>query len=220
MEFALLTDTFTKAALEVFPLVEGEEPVPPQPPRTVRIFVSYNVENTYQVIPESLTSTLGRWHPLPEEEFLELADLKRAAENHDPRSLAQGARAIQWWMRPSTELMQTIDLALSLDMLSLAKQLARCGQTLFPNEKRFQRLSAVLSPPVVLGPRQGQPMNLAAPQEWLRRHASEYRNQWVAVKGGHLLGVASTLKELHEKIGAEGKTLDAIIVKVLPDGAL
>jgi len=40
--------------------------------------------------------------------------------------------------------------------------------------------------------------------------------QWVAVRGGTLLGSASTLQELHERIGVEGQIASTIVVKVLP----
>jgi hypothetical protein len=162
----------------------------------------------------------GQSRFLLERESLEIADLQTAVENRDPRLFAQLASAMNWWNRPPDELIRAIDLALGMDMIPLARELTDQGKRRFSDEKRFQRLAAVLSPPVILGPRQSQPMDLAASQQWLTKHASEYRNQWVAVKGGNLLGTALTLKELHGKIGPEGKMPDTIIVKVLPDGAI
>jgi hypothetical protein len=38
-------------------------------------------------------------------------------------------------------------------------------------------------------------------REWLNEHWGEYWGEWVAVRDGKLLGHASTLAELEEKVG-------------------
>ena len=75
---------------------------------------------------------------------------------------------------------------------------------------------AVLTPTVVRGTRPAQPLHLTAAQSWFKEHASQYTGQWVAVRGGALLGSAPTLQELHKRIGVEGQTASTIVVKVLP----
>jgi hypothetical protein len=76
---------------------------------------------------------------------------------------------------------------------------------------------AVLAPPVVRGTRPAQPLHLTAAQSWFKEYASHYTGQYIAVRGGTLLGSASTLQELHERIGVEGQTASTIVVKAYPE---
>src|SRR5262249_46788339 len=115
----------------------------------------------------------------------------------------------------ATDLTRAIDLALALDMVSLARELAHQGGRLFPQDKRLQQAMAVLAPPVVRGTRPAQPLHLTAAQSWFKEHAAQYPGQSVAVPGDTLLGSAPTLQELHERIGAEGQTASTIVAKVL-----
>jgi hypothetical protein len=107
-----------------------------------------------------------------------------------------------------------------MEMIPLARDLAERGRKLFPNNERIRRLAAVLTPAVILGSRPSQPHGLELSQQWIREYASSYKNQWIAVQEGKLLGVASTLRELHEKLGPGGKAPSIIIVKVLPNGTI
>jgi hypothetical protein len=146
----------------------------------------------------------------------ELYSLEQAAAQTDRQAVALLATTIDWSTHGATDLTRAIDLALALDMVSLARELAHQGSRIFPEDKRLQQAMAVLAPPVVRGTRPAQPLHLTAAQRWFKEHASHYTGQWVAVRGGTLLGSASTLQELHERIGAEGQTASTIVVKVLP----
>jgi hypothetical protein len=146
----------------------------------------------------------------------ELHALERAAEQTDRQAFALLATTIDWSTHCATALTRTIDLALALDMVSLAKELAHQGSRLFPEDKRLQQAIAVLAPPVVRGTRPAQALGLTATQSWFKEHASPYTGQWVAVRGGTLLGSAPTLQELHERIGVEGQTANTIVVRILP----
>jgi hypothetical protein len=146
----------------------------------------------------------------------ELHALEHAAAQADHRAFALLAGAIDWSLHCATDLTRAIDLALALDMVSLARELAHQGSRLCPEDKRLQQAMAVLAPPVVRGTRPAQPLHLTAAQSWFKEHASQYTGQWVAVRGSTLLGSALTLQELHERIGAEGQTASTIVVKVLP----
>lgn len=208
----------TQAASGVSAPVEGMESDSPQAFGKIWIFGCSSSTPKWWVS-SSQSGLAGQWpQPLVDPEPLDLADIQRAAEDQDHRAFAQLARAIQWEKRPPNDLIRTVNLALSLEMLRLARDLVGHGRKLFPNEKRLQRLAVVLAPPVILGTRQSQPAGLVSSQRWLKEHASEYRNQWIAGQDGRLLGAAPTLRELHQKIGPAGKAVRTIIVKVLPDG--
>ncbi len=125
------------------------------------------------------------------------------------------ATTIDWSLHCATDLTRAIDLALVLDMVSLARGLSHQGSKIFPEDKRLQQAVAVLAPPVVRGTRPAQSLHLTASQRWLKEHASQYIGQWVAVRDGTLLGSAPTLQDLHERIGVEGQTASTIVVKVL-----
>jgi hypothetical protein len=146
----------------------------------------------------------------------ELHTLEQAAAQADRQTFALLATAIDWSRHCATNLTRAIDLALTLDMISLARELAHQGSKIFPEDKRLQQAIAVLAPPVVRGMRPAQSLHLTAAQRWFKEYASQYTGQWVAVRGNTLLGSAPTLQELHERIGAEGQTASTIVVKVLP----
>src|SRR5947209_7089658 len=134
----------------------------------------------------------------------ELHALEQAATQADRQAFALLATTIDWSLHCATDLTRAIDLSLALDMVSLARELAHEGSRIFPEDKRLQQAMAVLAPPVVRGTRPAQPLHLTAAQSWFKEHASQYTGQWVAVRGGALLGSAPTLQELHERIGVEG----------------
>jgi hypothetical protein len=146
----------------------------------------------------------------------ELHTLERVAEQTDRQAFALLATAIDWSTHGANALTRAIDLALALDMVSLARELAQQGSRIFPEDKRLQQAMAVLALPTVRGTRPAQSLHLTASQRWFKEHASHYTGQWVAVRGGTLLGSAATLQELHERIGVEGQTASTIVVKVLP----
>jgi hypothetical protein len=146
----------------------------------------------------------------------ELRAMERAAEQTDRQAFARFATTIDWSRHCTTDVTRALDLALALDMTSLARELAHQGRRLFPEDKRLQQALAVLAPPVVRGTHPAQPLGLTATQRWFKEHAAPYTGQWVAVRGGTLLGSAPTLQELHERIGVEGQTASTVVVKVLP----
>ena len=146
----------------------------------------------------------------------ELHALEQAATQADRQAFALLATTIDWSLHCATDLTRAIDLALALDMVSLARELAHQGGRLFPEDKRLQQAMAVLASPVGRGTRPAQPLHLTAAQSWFKEHASQYTGQWVVVRGDTLLGSAPTLQELHERIGAEGQNASTIVVKVLP----
>jgi hypothetical protein len=107
-------------------------------------------------------------------------------------------------------------LALSLDLVPLARELVQQGSRVFPDDTRLQQVTAVLAPPVAIETRPAQGLSLDASQTWLKEHASQYKGQWIAVQEGTLLGAAPTLKDLYVQIGPGGKTAPTVVVKVSP----
>lgn len=156
------------------------------------------------------SQTVANWPHKPDP-----STLKHVAEQADCQAFALLATTIDWSTYGAADLSRAIDLALTLDMVSLARELAQQGSRIFPGDTRLQQAIAVLSPPVVRSARPAQALDLKASQRWFKEHARQYQGQWVAVRSGTLLGSAQTLQELHERIGADGQTADTIVVKVL-----
>ncbi|MCI0694014.1 DUF5678 domain-containing protein [candidate division KSB1 bacterium] len=144
-----------------------------------------------------------------------LSELEEAAESKNYKAFEHLAKSLDYSEYGSAALRQTLDLALSLDMVPLARELAQKGLCLYPQEKAFQQAAAVLAPPEIIGTQPAKPSNLALSQEWLKSNAAQYKGKWVAVGDGKLLGAAAKFKELQKQIEGFGKTVDTIIVKVL-----
>lgn len=122
---------------------------------------------------------------------------------------------VDWATRPPADLAKAIDLALSLEMSSLAIKLAQLGGRLFPDHDRLQRAARVLAPPVVRRSQTPHIKELAATQEWFHKHAGSYRGQWVAVREGKLLAAAASLKELRAIIEPNDDSVSTVIERVL-----
>ncbi len=123
------------------------------------------------------------------------------------------ADVIAWAYHPPEELLRAIELALSMEMSGLAMELAQLGGTLFPQDERVQRMAKILAPPVVRSARAPDGKGLDASRKWLREHAGQYRGQWVAVRQGRLMGVASSLRDLEPIIGDD--PVGTLVSKVL-----
>jgi len=142
--------------------------------------------------------------------------LEEAAMRDDRQDFTRLAREIQWKTALAEDLSRAIDLALALELVPLAMELAQRGKQLFPNSQRIQRAAQVLKPPVIVSTRPAQGDNRDVSRAWLTQHDHEYRGQWVAVRGGALLGASPTLNGLYQQIGSAADMFDTIVVKVLP----
>ena len=88
--------------------------------------------------------------------------LEKSAGAVDCRKFVALVEAIDWSTRRPDVLTTAIDLALSLEMASLAIELAQLGGRLFPDHERVQRAAQVLAPPVVRAVRPSQAKKLDA----------------------------------------------------------
>ena len=139
--------------------------------------------------------------------------LEGTAKRDAAGAFATLARAIDWSLHPARELERAIDLALSLDLFSLAVELAQKGMELFPDHESIRRLAAALAPPAVREVQTAPPDGLASSRTWIREHAVEYRGQWVAVRDGELLSAAGALDDLEAVVGEQ--PANTVVTKVL-----
>lgn len=120
-----------------------------------------------------------------------------------------------WSNRQPEELLHAIDLALSLELSSLAMSLAKKGAELFPRHNRIQQAANVLAPPVIHTEPSQDMGGLEESKEWLKQHSREYRGQWVAIRDGRLLQSANSLKELKPLVGQGDEAKRTLVTKVL-----
>lgn len=141
--------------------------------------------------------------------------VKESARAGDWRTFAALVEAIDWSTRGPDELTAAIDTALSLEMASLAIELAQLGGRLFPDHERIQRAAQVLAPPVVGAVRPSRAKGLNVSMAWFEEYANQYRGQWVAVREGQLLAAAESLEELIPSIGDGEDAISTIVTRVL-----
>jgi hypothetical protein len=142
--------------------------------------------------------------------------MEEAAHADNPREFAIWAGFVDWSTCAPDEFIRAIDLALNLELATLARELAQEGHRHFPDYKRLEQAARVLAPSTVqakadMSPVEGLDVSMA----WLHEHAGQYRGNWVAVRGGHLLATTTTLEELEEVIGQTADFESTIVTRVL-----
>jgi hypothetical protein len=139
--------------------------------------------------------------PAAESSDVEMARLQAAAQAKDEQAFLAARHAIDWSARPPDDFIRAVRLALMAGAYLAARNLATEGAAQHPAHAEMQKVARVLAPPKAA--RSTMPPNpgLRANSDWLRAHADEYRGQWVAVRDGHLLGSAPSLKELKRAVG-------------------
>jgi len=130
-----------------------------------------------------------------------------------PNSIfVEAVNTIEWMMKPAAFYEEAVDMALTLDAVAVARQLAKLGHDLYPDSPKLARFVNVLALPQKLNvdrlPKQG--LSLAI--QWMRHHTEEYRQQWVVIRNGELIASSISRDELVNTLGGE---LDAANVVVI-----
>jgi hypothetical protein len=128
-------------------------------------------------------------------------DLQAAAETGDERSFVAAFERIDWTIQPPDALMRAVRLAIMADAPLVARKLATDGALRYPEYAELQKAARILTPSGVIRSDLPPDPDMAKNVQWLKGHRDQYRNQWVAVRAGHLLGVAATLPALIELVG-------------------
>ena len=103
-----------------------------------------------------------------------------------------------------------IHAALNAGSLAGARECAKRGLLYFPDHAELRRLHWALRPGEVRkapGPRMPDPR---PSYEWLRKNASHYRGQWVALGGGELISASESFDEVYEASRKSRKHTDFI----------
>ena len=131
----------------------------------------------------------------------EVEILEAAARTENRELFSRWLRLMELTDKPPEDYVRIIQLCLGLEMHSRARKIALEGAEKFQNDVDLQKLARLLGPAKVINPDLPPDPNAAANMQWLRQHADEYHGKFVAVKGGELLAVASSYKELFEIVG-------------------
>ena len=142
-----------------------------------------------------------------------LARLLQSKAKQGSQSFAQTVQSIDWSLQSPELFLHAIDLALALDMSTVATQLARDGFRQFPNHARLQDAHTVLAPKNARTLDEVGDDGIADSMREANKQAEKYRGQWVALKEGEVLAAAATLKLLHSHLPLADRTI--LITKVL-----
>jgi hypothetical protein len=129
-----------------------------------------------------------------------LRHLEDAAKRGDERAFLCTLDQTDWLNKSAEDYVYAIQLALQAGAHLAARRIANDGLSQYPQNATLQKYARGLAPPVVVARNLPANPTLRANREWLKTHSEEYRGQWVAVRNGELLGAASSLKELTERI--------------------
>jgi len=130
----------------------------------------------------------------------EMARLQTAANAGDEQAFLAAKCAMDWSARSGDDFMRAVRLALTAGALMAARNLAAEGATQHPEHAELQQAAHILAPPKVIRRSPADP-HASADIAWLRQHADEHRNEWVALRNGDLLGSAKSLDALVKIVG-------------------
>ncbi len=117
---------------------------------------------------------------------------------------------INWEGRSARLFEEAIGIALSLDAVQIARELAALGHETHPEDDYLRRAAKVLAPPKVIGTKPAR-KGLAESMNWLREHGEAYKNSWVAVEAGQFLGSAASRSALAQQIAPKDISRDVIV---------
>jgi hypothetical protein len=69
-----------------------------------------------------------------------------------------------------------------------------------PSNSELSRWIRVIATPIAKSSNRATGHSVKATSEWLRTHSNEFRNKWIALKAGNLLGAGSSRKALRDTV--------------------
>jgi hypothetical protein len=128
--------------------------------------------------------------------------MEEACKRQNLASFIAAANAVDWERRSADDFVQTVERALSLGGFDLARRLALKGfQKHGGNQSsRLGQLARILAPARVRRTNLPPDPAIELNRNWLKAHASEYRNRWIAIRMGKLLADGATIQELVFKV--------------------
>lgn len=146
----------------------------------------------------------------------ELRDLQAQVLNHQQSggAFVAAVNAVEWSNQPAEAIRAVIELALNIEAVRIARQLAEVGHRAYPEDAWLKRATVVLAPPKIIGTSPARPGQKAT-MLWLQDHAHEYYQQWVAVRDGVFLGAGETRQGLVEKLGSIAHERGTVITRIV-----
>jgi hypothetical protein len=129
-----------------------------------------------------------------------MARLQRATESGDQRAFLIALDEINLNDRSVEDLIRIVRLALETGAYRTARHVSDEGAKCYPENAEIQNYARVLAPPMVISYSLPPDQTLEANRSWLKKHGSEYRGKWVALKDGQLLASADSLDRLAEQV--------------------
>jgi len=116
----------------------------------------------------------------------------------------------------ANEIVEIIELCISLDMISLGFDLAAKAREIYPQHNKIESAYKALSPPKVIGTKSAslQADNMKKTLQWFKENAEKHKGKWVAVNNGQLLVESNSFKELTAKIDEKYMNPNTITEKI------
>ena len=146
------------------------------------------------------------------EQIEEMSQLIALAHQGDKPGFIAAKKAIDWSVQPAQDIVQSLQLALSVGAFLAARQLATQAVEYYPHHSELQQYATLLATPKVTRSNDQQPdPTLRNNQAWLKVNRADYQGQWVALQDGQLLGAAASLRTLVSQVG---QAEDILLTKV------
>ena len=140
-----------------------------------------------------------------------LAKLENIAQGGDEVAFLKTLSDLSWECCSAADIVKVIRLALRAGAHGAIHQIALKGIEHHPNNPDVQKYMRLYGPVQRTRTQTGvRRLNHMANKAWLTAHMGEYRDQWIAVRDGVLLGSAPTLEELHAAVGDTTRALVTI----------
>ncbi|MCZ7568048.1 MAG: hypothetical protein M5U01_05515 [Ardenticatenaceae bacterium] len=129
------------------------------------------------------------------------ARLEAAARAGDEAAFARVVAETDWSRAEACDFVEAVRLALAGGAPLTARSLADAGVRAYPEHVELHKMARILAPPRIVGT-SGPSQSLCENQRWLREHADEYRERWVAVREGKLVASGMTAAEIRAHLGS------------------
>lgn len=140
-----------------------------------------------------------------------MARLERAARAANEASFFAALKLTSWEKRPASDFISGVQLALQAGAHLAARHLSSEGARLYPENIELQKQARILAPARVVARTPTTYPAHRANRDWLKANESEYRDRWVALRDGQLLGTATSSEELLDQVGKNKDVLLTVV---------
>lgn len=137
----------------------------------------------------------------------DIRELEHAASLDDTQTFVGLVKEIKWELKTLDEFQRVIQLALNLSAPTAAEFVYDIAMRSHPESEGLEVFARLFTPQKRATKTSEANPTLQANRHWLKANREKYRGQWVALRDGHLLGIASSLEDLTRTLSDTSNTL-------------